>query len=231
MNVELWQWFVKQIRCDYDMSELGPAIQIHASTKYSTQPSQPVTLSTWRTPLERASSANNSSSPVWINSALTYFRSTLDQDRYGRPPALGYRICRWGGFARNLREDWDFITVPSFEDGGEVILEHKMPVEDLRFWKKRSDGYKASIKPEKGEIWTIGPSAGGLGTFWWAWGDLDGTLKDKSFVNDEWYDGESEGPSPNQGKGQADEECVYPEGPNGFGLCMIIKSQAEVTFG
>ncbi|CAO1605245.1 hypothetical protein XANCAGTX0491_008767 [Xanthoria calcicola] len=205
-------------------------IQIHASVKTSTRPSLPVTLSTWRTALERALSPKDSTSPVWLNSALTYLRSTRDDDRYGGPPALGYKIHRRGGFARNLREDWDFITIPSMESGGEVVVEHRLPVEDLQFWKRKSDGYVDSVTPEKGEVWNIGPSEGGLGTFWWAWGDLEGGLKDKEFRNDEWFDGELEDGKGNQMKGQANEKWVYPKGENGFGLCMEIENQVGVTF-
>ena len=200
-------------------------IQIHASVKFSTHPALAVTLSSWRTPLERSLTPEDSSStPVWFNSALTYFRSTNNPDRYGGPPQLGYKVHRRGGFARNLREDWDFITIPSLESGREVTVQHKLPVEKLQFWTKRDDGYRNDVKPEKGEHWAIGPSEGGLGTFWWSWGDLEGDLKGKEFRNDDWFDGEKE-------HGQKEgKEWIDSEGDNGFGLTMEIDNQAEVLF-
>ncbi|MCJ1467194.1 hypothetical protein MMC07_005817 [Pseudocyphellaria aurata] len=199
-------------------------IQIHASVKSSTHPALAVTLSSWRTPLERSLSGDHTSSPVWLHSALTYLRSTSNPDRYGGPPELGYKVHRRGGFARNLREDWDFITIPSLESGQEVVVQHRLPVEKLQFWQKRDDGYRDSATPERGEKWTLGPSEGGLGTFWWRWGDLEGDLKGKRFRNDEWYDGEK-----GDGDGEA-AEWLESEGENGFGLCMEIENQAEVTF-
>jgi hypothetical protein len=122
-----------------------------------------------------------------------------------------------------LREDWDFITIPSFESGEEVVVEHRLPVEKLQFWKKRDDGYRDEVKPEKGEKWVIGPSEGGLGTFWWRWGDLEGDLKGKKFRNDEWFDGKGNGEE--EGK-----EWIESEGENGFGLSMEIQNRAEVIF-
>ncbi len=207
-------------------------IQIHASIKHSTHPALPVTLSSWRTPLERSLAPEDSSSPVWINSALTNLRSASSPDRYGGPPELGYKVHRRGGFARNLRESWDFITIPSFDSGEEVVVEHRLPVERLQFWKKRDDGYRDEVKPEQGEKWVIGPSEGGLGTFWWRWGDLEGDLKGKEFRNDEWFDGEKRageggGGGSREGEGK---EWVESEGENGFGLTMEIENQAEVTF-
>lgn len=198
--------------------------------KYSTRPSLPVTLSTWRTPLERSLSPEDSSSPVWLNSALTYLRSTRDDNPYGGPPAMSYKVHRRGGFARNLREDWDFITIPSLESGGEVVVEHRLPIQELQFWEKGSNAYVDNVKPEKREVWNTGPSEGGLGTFWWAWGNLKGNLKDKDFRNDEWFDGEHEDVNGNEGRGQADRDWIYPEGENGFGLCMEVENQAGVTF-
>ncbi|KAL9630444.1 MAG: hypothetical protein Q9204_004719 [Flavoplaca sp. TL-2023a] len=203
-------------------------IRIHASIKHSTHPALPLTLSSWRTPLERSLSPEASFSPVWHNSALTYFHSTSNPDRYGGPPGLGYKVCHRGGFARNLRENWDFITIPSFESGEEVVVEHILPVEELQFWKKRDDGYRDEVKPEKGEKWVIGPSEGALGTFWWVWGDLDGDLKEKQFRNDEWFEGETEdGEGVREGEGK---EWVESEGENGFGLSMEIEKLAEVVF-
>lgn len=107
-----------------------------------------------------------------------------------------------------------------------MVVQHRLPVEKLQFWQKRDDGYRDEAKPERGEKWVVGPSEGGLGTFWWRWGDLEGDLKGKHFRNDEWFDGE---------KGDGDEEreakeWVESEGENGFGLCMEIENQTEVTF-
>ena len=197
-------------------------IQIHASIKHSIQPALPVTLSTWRTPLERSILPGDVTSPVWINSALTYFRSTSNPDRYGGPPELGYRVHRRGSFARNLREDWDFITIPSLESGKEVTVEHRVAIERLQFWEKRDDGYRDEVTPMKEERWAIGPDRGGLGTFWWRIGDLDADLQGKKFKNDEWFDEEQ----------QDDDnvQLIESEGANGFGLTMEIENQAEVIF-
>ncbi|KAL8718822.1 MAG: hypothetical protein Q9225_004085 [Loekoesia sp. 1 TL-2023] len=173
-------------KSDSDASALPDTyIQFHVSIKHGTHPALPITLSSWRTPLERSLSPKDSSSPVWINSALTYLCSTSNPDRYGGPPELGYKVHRRRGFARNLRDNWDFITIPSFKSGEEVVVEHRLPVEKLQFWKKRDDGYRDEVKPEKGGKWDIGPSEGALGTFWWTWGDLDEDLKGKEFRNDE----------------------------------------------
>lgn len=104
------------------------------------------------------------------------------------------------------------------------MVQHRLPVEKLQFWKRRDDGYRDEVKPEKEEKWTIGPSEGGLGTFWWRWGDLEGDLKGKEFRNDEWFD-EEEGDKEGEGA-----EWVESEGENGFGLCMEIENHAEVIF-
>lgn len=174
--------------------------------------------------MERSLSPEDTSSPVWLSSALTHLRSTSNPDRYGGPPELGYKVHRRGGFDRNLRESWDFITIPSLESGEEVEVQHRLPVEKLQFWKKRDDGYRDEVKPEKGEEWVVGPSEGGLGTFWWRWGDLEGDLKGKEFRNDEWFDGEK---GDREGEGK---QWVESEGENGFGLCMEIENQAEIIF-
>lgn len=97
-------------------------------------------------------------------------------------------------------------------------------MEKLQFWKKREDGYRDEVQPEKGEKWAVGPSEGGLGTFWWRWGDLEGELGGKEFWNDEWWDGEKGG---GEGEGR---EWVGSEGENGFGLTMEIENEAEVEF-
>ncbi|KAL8787518.1 MAG: hypothetical protein Q9213_002176 [Squamulea squamosa] len=218
-------------KSDADAAALSDTyIRIHATVKQSTQPALPVTLSTWRTPLERSlSSDSSSSSPVWLNSALTYFRSTSDPDQYGGPPELGYKV-HYGGFARNLRDDWDFITIPSFESREEAVVEHRLPVEKLQFWKKRDDGYRDEVRPEKGEKWVIGPSEGALGTFWWRWGDLEGDLKGKEFRNDEWFEGRTEDGAGKEATEEEGKEWVESEGENGFGLTMEVENQAEVVF-
>ncbi|MCJ1425285.1 hypothetical protein MMC29_003173, partial [Sticta canariensis] len=113
---------------DLDASALPDIyIQIHASVTFSTHPALAVTLSSWRTPLERSLSPEDTSSPVWLNSALTYLRSTSNPDRYGGPPELGYKVHRRGGFGRDLREDWDFITIPSLKSGEEAVVQHRLP--------------------------------------------------------------------------------------------------------
>ncbi|KAL8951563.1 MAG: hypothetical protein Q9222_002473 [Ikaeria aurantiellina] len=150
---------------------------------------------------------------------------------FAGPPEPGYKIHRRGPFAPNLREDSDFITIPSLKSGEEVTVRHKVPVSSLHFWKKKDDGYREEVKPEQGEIWRVGHSEGGLGTFWWAWGDLEGELRDKKFGNDEWFD-EEEGRSLDDEEKEAGkgEDWVYPEKENGFGLTVEVENQAEVTF-
>ena len=143
--------------------------------------------------MERSLSTQDFSSPVWIDSALTYLRSDGNKDRYGGPPELGYKVHRREAFARDLRMDWDFITVPSLESKNEVIVEHGLPIGKLYFWQKRDDGGRDEVKPEEGEKWVIGPSEGGLGTFWWTWGSMEGDLKGKEFRNDEWFEEEKDG--------------------------------------
>ena len=108
----------------------------------------------------------------------------------------------------------------------EVLVEHRLPIDKLEFWKKRDDGYRDAVKPEKGEVWSIGLSEGGLGTFWRRWGSLDEDLKGKEFRKDAWFDGEKD-------NGEKEEEStnwVYTEGDNGSGLNMQIQNQAMVTF-
>lgn len=119
-----------------------------------------------------------------------------------------------------MREDWDFITIPSFESGEEVLVEHRLAIEKLQFWQTRNDGYRDEVKPEKGD----GPSEGGLGTFWWRRGDLERDLKGKEFRNDEWFDSEK-----GNGEGEGG-TWVESEGENGFGLTMEIENLAEVEF-
>lgn len=105
-----------------------------------------------------------------------------------------------------------------------MLVEQRLPLEKLQFWETRDDGYRNEVKSEKGEKWLIGPTEGGLGTFWWRWGELEGDLKGKEFRNDEWHDGEN-----NNREGEG-EKWVESEGENGFGLTMEIENQAEVEF-
>jgi hypothetical protein len=121
-----------------------------------------------------------SSSPAWLNSALTPLRSTTDPSKCVAPPALERIAHRRGGFTRELRASWDFITVPPAgqgkqgEENGVVVAHHLLPRDGLRFY--RTDGAQGEVMPEKGEKLVVGLSTGGLGTFWWRWGDLTGDL-------------------------------------------------------
>lgn len=72
----------------------------------------------------------------------------------------------------------------------------------------------------------IAPSEGALGTFWWRWGDLNGDLRGKKLMSDEWYDGK-EGDKHEYMKG---EEWAESEGENGFGLTMEIQNEVEIEF-
>ncbi|KAL9609263.1 MAG: hypothetical protein Q9167_005964 [Letrouitia subvulpina] len=200
-------------------------IRIHASVKSSSHSNLPVTLATWRTPLERPIDEDEiiSSSPVWINSALTPFHSTSDPSRCAGPPELGYIVHRRGGYPRNLRESWDFVTVPSADSGQEVVISHLVPLERLRFWSTNPSATTEPVRPEKGERFRIRPSEGGLGTFWWRWGDLDGDLAGKKFCNNEWFEG-------NIHEGQDGDDYLESEGENGFGLVMEVENETEVEF-
>ena len=101
-------------------------------------------------------------------------------------------------------------------------MQHRLPVEELKFWQRREDGYKALTTPEKGEKFRITPSEGSLGTFWWNWGDLNRDLRGKKFKNDNWYDGE-------ECEGSAEgEKWVESAGDNGYGLTMEVTDEAEV---
>lgn len=212
-------------------------IQIHASVKSSIDPTRPVTLATWRTPLERPHKRRGSegqkseeevkgecpsSSPAWLESALTPLRSTADPNKLAAPAELGWIAHRRGGYARDLRESWDFLTVPAAETHKEVVVRHILPRDGLRFYYKTG----GEARPEKGEKFVVGPSANALGTFWWRWGDLEGDLADKRFSN-EWWDGE-------EGDGNqmstAEEDWVKSEGENGFGLTMEVVNEAEIEF-
>ena len=202
-----------------------------------------MTLATWRTPLEKEKKSNAQhveqqqssqaseaaevpiSSPVWLNSALTPFRSTTDPSKRAAPPALGWVTHRRGGFPRNLRESWDFITVPP--DGREITVKHFLPREVLRFYRQGSA--EGDAQPEKGEVFVIGPSANALGTFWWRWGDLNGDLADKKFRSDDWYDGKNDGDNMELAVGK-EGLWLESEGENGFGLTMEIENEAEVEF-
>ena len=224
-------------------------INIHASIKSSTCPDRPVTLATWKTSLER--SLNHSShsvdvlslpvpqasptrSPVWLESALTAFRSTEQPTRSIAPYALGLIACYRGGFARNLREDWDFITLPAPDGDGadkEVMVQHAVPRKDMRFCD--AEDPKATMEPRPGEKFVVGPSARGLGTYWWCWGDLATDLKDKKFRSDNWYMAVSHAED-DENEAEAEDfvarDWVESEGENGFGLVMEVENKATVEF-
>ena len=143
--------------------------QIHTSIKHRRHAALPVALSRCRTPLERPLLPGDFTSPVWVTSALTYFRSTSNPDRYGGPPKMGYRVHRRRSFARNLREDWDFITIPSMESGNKVTVEHRVPIEKLQFWEKRNDGHRDELTPIKEEKWVMDLIEAGWGLFGGEW--------------------------------------------------------------
>lgn len=135
---------------------------------------------------------------------------------------------RRGGYERDLRNSWDFVTLPPAshrsqgDDKAEVVIRHLLPREGLQFFSKT--GGKEDVQPKKGEKFVIGPSAGGLGTFWWRWGDLSGDLAGKKFRADDWWDGKGEGDEVLEG------EWVESEGKNGFGLTMEVENEAEIEF-
>lgn len=169
-------------------------------------------------------------SPAWLHSALTPLRSTTHPSKLAGPPALGYIAHERGGFTRDLRDSWDFITIPPAGQGkekAEVVARHLLPRGNLRFYSKT--GGEGELKPEKGEKFVVGPSAGSLGTFWWRWGDLSGDLADKKFRADEWWDGDG-GEDGGQALAGEGGEWVQSEGENGFGLTMEVESGAEVKF-
>lgn len=61
-----------------------------------------------------------------------------------------------------------------------------------------------AVRPEKGERFVIGPSAGALRTFWWRWGDLEG----KKFWGDDWFEGEGVGGDQGGERRQVLEGCL-----------------------
>lgn len=83
------------------------------------------------TPLERRfpkdpeEEGHPATSPVWVNRALDPLRSTTDPSKFGGPQQMNWRVQLRGGYARNLREDWDFLTVPP--NGEEVMVSHLLP--------------------------------------------------------------------------------------------------------
>ena len=221
-------------------------IQVHASVKYSTHPALPVTLATWRTPLERRTKEPGQgsqedddddeedspmTSPVWLESALTPLRSVTDPNKLAGPPQLGWIGCRRGGYPRDLRESWDFLTIPAADTHEEVVVRHLLPRDSLEFWSKAGGG-REDAKPEKGEKFVVGPSARGLGTFWWCWGDLSQDLVGKKFYSDNWWDEEDEGEDGEDGDGNLTpaEDWVKSEGDEGFGLTMEVENDAEIEF-
>ena len=112
-------------------------------------------------------------------------------------------------------------------DGREIVVEHFLPQEELRFYKQ--GGGEGDAQPERGERFVIGPSANALGTFWWRWGDLNGDLADKKFQSDDWFDGKDDGGD--QELAVAEEGLwLKSEGENGFGLTMDVENEAEIEF-
>lgn len=202
-------------------------VQIHASIKYSSHPELPVTLATWRTPLERRLQSEHEedpTSPVWLHSALTPLRSTADQNKIAGPREMGWKVHHGDGFPRNLRNAWDFITIPPLAAPGqpasEITVRHLLPTEGLSFRSREGQHWR----PEKGEKFVVGPSLGALGTFWWRFGDLESDLKDAKFIADDWWDCEGEG---EKAPASEAEQWLESQGANGFGLTMEIENDAE----
>lgn len=209
--------------------------------KYSTHPSLPVTLATRLTPLEHpiphrlgpnaegGEGEAPAPSPVWLESALTPLRSTVDPDKIATPAGLSLIACRRGGYPRDLRESWDFLTVPAADTHEEVVVRHLLTREGLRFYYKNRDDGQRETKPEKSEKFLVGPSARSLGTFWWRWGDLEGDLKGKHFYSDEWWDGKG-GDEDGDRALTTDSDWVASEGEMGFGLTMEVENEVEIEF-
>ena len=196
-------------------------VDVHASVAWSARPARPVTLASWRTPLQPGAPAGAApaSSPVWLESALTAFRSAADDRRRVAPRALGLIACRrGGGVPRDLRESWDFVTVPPAPAA--VTVRHVVPRAGLRY---DVVGEPAAVMvPRVGERFRVGPSEASLATWWWRWGDLAGDLRDKRFQSDHWWDGREDD--------REGGDWMESEGDNGFGLVMQVENMAEVEF-
>ena len=203
-------------------------VEIRVSIKSSIRPSPPVTLATRLTPLERglspkSSSTNEydeSSSPVWINSGLTAFHSKETPGKTVAPFLLGFITCRRSGYSRDLRQSWDFLTIPPMSKG-EIVVRHAVPREKIQFFNPESP--PSSDRPDKGENFAIQPNPRALGTFWWRWGDLEQDLTKKKFRADHWYDGDED-------EEEMDEVWVDSEEMDGSGLTMEIENEAIVEF-
>lgn len=203
-------------------------IQIHASIKHSVRPELPVTLATWRTPLERrlpSEHEEDPTSPVWLNSALTPIRSTTDPEKIMGPEEMGWKVHRGGGFPRNLRDAWDFITIPpaatSDQPVSEVTVRHLLPTKGLNFRTRAGQPWS----PGKGEKFVVGPASGALGTFWWRFGDLERDLKTAKFIADDWWSGE--GGVKRAAADYEEGQYLESEGATGFGLTMEVETAAE----
>lgn len=109
-----------------------------------------------------------------------------------------------------------------------MVVKHLLPRAGLRFYST-TDG-EAVMGPKKGEKFVVAPSAGGLGTFWWRWGDLAGDLAGKKFRADEWWDGDDGGEPEAVSEERGGGEWVESEGENGFGLTMEVENEAEIEF-
>ena len=139
---------------------------------------------------------------------------------------MGWKVHRGGGFPRNLRDAWDFITIPpataSDQPFSEITVSHLLPTDGLDFRSREGQPWS----PGKGETFVVGPGLGALGTFWWRFGDLQGDLKDARFVADDWWDGEG-GSGVDQASAGQEGQCLESEGANGFGLTMEVENAAE----
>lgn len=137
------------------------------------------------------------------------------------PQEMGWKVHRGGGFSRNLRDAWDFITIPpaaaADQPVSKIVVRHLLPTESLNFRTREGQPWS----PEKGEKFVVGPGLGALGTFWWRFGDLRTDLKEANNVADDWWNGEGGGE-----EAPADEEGQYLEsqGANGFGLTMEVET-------
>lgn len=69
------------------------------------------------------------------------------------------------------------LSNPSNTPGYGGHVQDHLPREGLRFFSKT--GGDGEVGPNKGEKFVVEPSAGGLGTFWWRWGDLNGDLAER----------------------------------------------------
>jgi len=86
-----------------------------------------------------------------------------------------HRARQDGDNATNLAErpDTHFVSVPSLDSGGDLVLTHEIT-------SGRLFAHAEGITREDlqvGEKYEMGTSERHLGTMWWCWGDLDGDLE------------------------------------------------------